>query len=1194
MANSPNPVVIAIIYVAILTALVFFKFNLIYPAAENEFVFSGDFVRPITKDSAYSYYLRPFVLSDYTSSMDLTAPVRIAYWAFVLSFTQIIPLNLVYWFLIVGTHVAGAALIALSCNKILKSANHGHDIIRYVLPLIPAVLFLFSYPVNYRPYWLFLPLLPALLCYVLTTNYATQKMNRKLYSSEKATLVGLGYISILQPHLYVIVLGAMLLVVTLDSFVKKIHRLSIRDTSATFLHSLLWFSIPFMLILIPIALLQNVYNVEIAPDYAYNLDVLRMMSQNSDWLSALTFSNGFWEKVVFSELEIAVMLFIVLATMVLFAITGIRRKEDRPLMISAVITFAIVVSFSLGFHNPIYRIIADPEFSQSWIFRDPFKMSLGALGIFLFALSVTIVKLSQSSIWIGRKLALIGRESIIIGLAVLVILWDPVQKTSETLAPSVVPHAYLTTATYLEENNLGPAIFIPDSGSKYTWTENANLQTQFLAMTNTDRSSGPAITQNPKAREFLTYSLQTGDYKGLGLAARSVVLDASFTSPKYDQLKDQLIVNNASSIDEHLFYLKNNNFQDVRIQQGNPIYLIGSVDYSVVGELAPFNVPVVFMDPYYSTITESHSSMSISFDPKGGDPAKGWVKGYSHDPLHGEWHHYLTKNGIQNWQSDNDKGFTFTSATKLIDVDAISDDDILTSWTFGSAEEIASWRVVTPEKQAGATHVLSQHDETLQVTLWNSTQGWKVIRSPLMNVDPSHTYKLTLDAKGENTLRVHTKLVEYDEQNKVAFSKNLNVLGDGTFDWKEATYQYSPSSENVTQVQLQVWHGHESDKPLPNKIWLDNLRLYDLTKHYSYPSVEDVIDIPATGDYVALIRYLKSPAGGSMVLHIDNQSLRLDSRNNLTTFVWERLQLAPLKAGDHKVILESVEGFNAVNIAAVVPLSDAWDGVMSTQLEGKTLLMIFPADNALYHKNATVTKSQVDVRGSIHYDFNGKSWREIAIVRDGAYMLALRGTGIFQGKIAEHPIDFTTDGEFAYSPILDLKKGSYMLEIQGSEDSLLQSVWVYSTEAGNSIKSLLTPKTSTSQIISYERANPVMWNISISSQQSSIVNVAQFYDPLWEARVYVGDQLIETAQPIPLYGLMTGFQINTTGENLRVILQYRVQEGFNMAMMVPLVGFIALTLLPLLNLVRRRHSLGMRRSESSVRNRETVVRESHA
>jgi hypothetical protein len=1106
----------------------------------------------------------------------------------------IIPLNLVYWFLIVGTHVAGAALIALSCNKIMKSANHGQDFMRYALPLIPAVLFLFSYPVNYRPYWLFLPLLPALLCYVLTTNYASQKMNRKLYSSEKATLVGLGYISILQPHLYVIVIGAMLLVVSLDSFVKKIHRLPIRASSVTILHSLLWFSIPFMLILIPIALLQNVYDVEIAPDYAYNLDVLRMMSQNSDWISALTFSNGFWEKIIFSEIEIAVMLFLVLATMVLFAITGSRRKEDRPLMVAVVITFAIAVSFSLGFHNPIYRIIADPDFSQSWIFRDPFKMSLGALGIFLFALSVTVVKLSQSSIWVGRKLALIGRESIIIGLAVLVVLWDPVQKTSETLAPSVVPEAYLTTATYLKENNLGPTVFIPDSGSKYTWAENANLQTQFLAMTNIDRSSGPAITQNPKAREFLTYALQTGDYKALGLAAQSVVLDASLTSTKYDPLKDQLIVNNASPIEEHLFYLKNDDFQNARIQEDDLIYLIGSVDYSIVGELHPFKVPIVFMDPYYSMITESHSSALASFSPKGGDPAKGWVRGYSHDPLHGEWHHYLDKNRIQNWQSDFDKGFTFTSATKLFDVDAVSDDDVLTSWTFGSPEEIANWQAVTPERQAGATHVLSQHDETLQVTLWNSTQGWKVIRTPLMNVDSSHAYKLTLDARGENTLRVHTKLVEYDAQNKVVFSKNLNVLGDGTFDWKAATYQYSPSNENVTQVQLQVWHGHESNKPLPNKIWLDNVKLYDLTRHYSYPSVESVIDIPATGDYVALVRYLTSPAGGNMLLQIDNQSFQLDSRNNLTTFVWERLQLAPLKAGEHKVNLESVEGFNAVNIAAVLPLAYASDTMMSTNLEGKTLLTIFPADNALYYQNASVTTSQVNTRGAIQYDSNGKAWREIEIVRDDAYTLALRGTGIFQGKIADQSIEFTTDGDFAYSPILDLKKGSYLVEIQGSEDSILQSVWIYSAEAGNSIENLLTPKSSTSKIISYERANPVMWNLSISSEKSSIVSVAQYYDPLWEARIYAGNQLVETAQPIPLYGLMTGFQINTTGENLRVILQYRVQEGFNMAMIVPFVGFIALAIFPLLNLAHKRHSLRMKRSEVSVIKKETVVREPHA
>jgi len=33
-------------------------------------------------------------------------------------------------------------------------------------------------------------------------------------------------------------------------------------------------------------------------------------------------------------------------------------------------------------------------------------------------------------------------------------------------------------------------------------------------------------------------------------------------------------------------------------------------------------------------------------------------------------------------------------------------------------------------------------------------------------------------------------------------------------------------------MQLQIWHGHNTDKSLPNKIWLDNIKTYSFTNSY--------------------------------------------------------------------------------------------------------------------------------------------------------------------------------------------------------------------------------------------------------------------------------------------------------------------------------------------------------------------------
>jgi hypothetical protein len=296
--RTVQSIFVGLSYVIVFAVLVIFKFNFIYPSDENEFIFSGDSVRPITTEAAHSYYLRTFVLNDHSSAIDVTAPIRLVYWALVLSFAYVMPLTTVYWLLIVVTHVFGASLIALSVHKIMRNTKNENRFWQILVPLLPSLFYLFSYPVNYRPYWLFLPLLPAILCFVLAVNYDVQRNARKLVVAEKIPLMILGYLSILQPHLYVIILSSTVLITSIEMLFRKVSGLPLRACGASSLRIMFWYSMPFALVLIPIALLQYVYNMEIAPDYAYNLNVLKMMSENGGLLNSLTFSNGFWEKVI--------------------------------------------------------------------------------------------------------------------------------------------------------------------------------------------------------------------------------------------------------------------------------------------------------------------------------------------------------------------------------------------------------------------------------------------------------------------------------------------------------------------------------------------------------------------------------------------------------------------------------------------------------------------------------------------------------------------------------------------------------------------------------------------------------------------------------------------------------------------------------------------------------------------------------
>jgi hypothetical protein len=844
--------------------------------------------------------------------------------------------------------------------------------------------------------------------------------------------------------------------------------------------------------------------------------------------------------------------------MVILFVVGIKKEKTLPLTLAVILTFAILVSFEQGFYNPVYKAMADPNFSLSWIFRDPFKISLAALGVFLFAFSIVMAKLSERAQWFGIKLTHITRCSIVIPVVILIILWSPAQKTLDILNPTAIPDRYVNAASYLNGNYEGPTIFVPDSGSEYTWAENKNLETQLLATTYTGQSYGSTITQNPYGRQLIDYALKTGDLNTLQLVAQGIVMDDSLVSAEYGNRGREQLGNDAYQFGEQLYLVRHDNFTAARISEGSPIYLVNQLDYSKLSEMPTNTTPFVFYDPQRAAIMNSGGALLVDLNPSGGDPSKSWAKGYSHDPLHGDWHHYLDKYEIENWQSDYDAGIAFTWAPKAINSQTTVSDELLLSWQFDSYDDILEWKGATQEKQAGALQILDWENRGLKTLLWNSTAGWKVIRSPPMEVDPSHYYRFALDIKGENTLHVHTKLVEYDVQNEVIASKNLNVLGDGTFPWRSATYDYSPTSDSVARVQLQIWHGDANNRPLPNIIWIDNVALYDLTDQYAFSALETQLSLTASDDYRVFVRYLKSPAGGQLGLIIDDKPFTLDSHDELNTFAWQELPSMNLKAGDHKIVLENIEGLNAVNLIAVIPKAQydqALEG-LDQQLDGKTLLTLFQADRDLYYYNANIA-TVIEPHKTLRYDNNGRSWQELEVIRDGTYVLAVKGSGEFQANIDGRSLQFQPVGGFAYSPKMSFAKGNYFLEVQGNQDSNLESIWFYSAEKVDALDEILVPRGSDSTILSMQKINPVRWELSISSDQPFVLGVAQYYDRMWEARIYRGDELVETAQPIQLYGMLTGFNINTTGEDIRVILQYKVQEGFNLAMSVSIIGFVA-------------------------------------
>jgi hypothetical protein len=78
---------------------------------------------------------------------------------------------------------------------------------------------------------------------------------------------------------------------------------------------------------------------------------------------------------------------------------------------------------------------------------------------------------------------------------------------------------------------------------------------------------------------------------------------------------------------------------------------------------------------------------------------------------------------------------------------------------------------------------------------------------------------------------------------------------------------------------------------------------------------------------------------------------------------------------------------------------------------------------------------------------------------------------------------------------------------------------------------------------SYAKLNPTLWKVHTTASKPFVLNFAESYDPLWEARVYKDGKKVDVIKSEPAYGVINSFQVNQTG-NLDIIIRYRPQDGY--------------------------------------------------
>ena len=313
--------------------------------------------------------------------------------------------------------------------------------------------------------------------------------------------------------------------------------------------------------------------------------------------------------------------------------------------------------------------------------------------------------------------------------------------------------------------------------------------------------------------------------------------------------------------------------------------------------------------------------------------------------------------------------------------------------------------------------------------------------------------------------------------------------------------------------------------------------------------------VDKTDNYKLFVRYFENQKGGEIKVYLDGKPIVIKTKDQLNKFVWKDLGTFYLKAGEHKITLQNVYGFNAVNVFALIPVKDYIKAKKEVEklLQNKTIIYLFEAESDLYRTDAKIVKGANFSDGEA-LALTGKAWQNLTIVKNGTYRIALRGVGSFTVRLGNHTFHLESDTlRFVYTPPFRLSEGRYTLTIEPESKATLDVVWLYSSN--KTLQQLFEVKEKPAKVVSYQKINPTLWKVKVRAKKPFMLSFAEAYDPLWEARVYKDGKLVKKVRSIPLYSVINGFWINETG-NLTIVIRYLPQDWFELGLKISALTFV--------------------------------------
>ncbi len=413
-----------------------------------------------------------------------------------------------------------------------------------------------------------------------------------------------------------------------------------------------------------------------------SIDQLSMLSRNGNLINIFTFSNNWWPKVPATLLKNPLFrVTSLLLFMFTFAIliSEVSQKKHKALVLPSAVFVIGLIFFIQGTNNPLLYNIIHIFGQLGYIDLFAPLREWGRLSILLPIFLIMILLLGLSSLR-GKKSS--SLTFLLLALIIMNVVSSPsLVYINDVYSPTYMPLEYYDMKDKILLDHKVLWIY-PSSAQKilgtwrYVWNDQKSISKNLERSIGSTHNIGLEYVKMLTRKEGPQQLLDDLNIKYI--IKRTDILGASNFRVDYQYLNCNKL--NYLTICENprnltLFYIpKSLILSD----------LDGENFYTITFPQFPFHIAVItecrddVVKAAQAAILDFESLCLYAKASKVGvilapfkftyfvNPARLWSKSSTADLLHADWHPYLEKFGIENWQSDYSEGLVFTWAVSTL------------------------------------------------------------------------------------------------------------------------------------------------------------------------------------------------------------------------------------------------------------------------------------------------------------------------------------------------------------------------------------------------------------------------------------------------------------------------------------------------------------------------------------------------